>query len=96
MRSAGSATLTPASQDAIGSVESTFRRGSSFQSRAPSAPSSGGTPNSTDSADVVAVYPGPLSVATTSRSTPRSCTRASSTDANRSAGAGAHALASQR
>ena len=80
------------SQAYWGSVVSTRSAGSSSHSSASLVIA--GASNSTEAAEVSAV-PDVFS-ATTSRSTPSSWTRSSSTEANRSAGSGAHALAISR
>jgi hypothetical protein len=80
------------SQAYWGSLVSTRNAGSSSHSSASLVMA--GASNSTDAAEVNAVSD--VFWATTSRSTPSSCTRNSSTEANRSAGSAAQAFASSR
>src|SRR4029453_18268943 len=91
-RLAGSSTEILLSQAYCGSLVSTRSAGSSCHSSASLAMA--GASKSTDGAEVSAV-PG-VFWATTSRSTPSSCTRNSSTEANRSAGSAAQVLESSR
>ena len=76
---AGSLTFTPASQLAAGSLASTLSAGSWSQASGWPASSDVGASNRTDAAECSAGLPGPRSVATTSRSTPSTCARSSST-----------------
>src|SRR5215204_2237208 len=88
----GSSTETLLSQAYSGSLVSARNAGSSFHSSASVVIA--GASNRTDAADVREV-PGVLA-ATTSRSTPSSCTRNSSTEANLSAGSAAQAFDNSR
>ena len=88
----GSSAVMLDSQENWPSVVSTRSAGS--WSQASASLTTAGASNSTEAAEVRAV-PACFS-ATTSRSTPSSWTRSSSTEANRSAGSGAHILATSR
>ena len=93
-RATGSSTLTVRSQPACGSLSSTRSAGRWPQTSGSSV--TRGESNSREDVECWAAPVCPSPAATTSRSTPSSCTRISSAEANRSAGSGAQALASSR
>ena len=93
-RATGSSTLTVRSQPACGSLSSTRSVGRWPQTSGSSV--TRGESNSREDVECWAAPVCPSPAATTSRSTPSSCTRISSAEANRSAGSGAQALASSR